>query len=129
MSCSSSLSSRAPKHRATAVDNFVGARVRERRIGLGLSVNEFADRIGVTYHVVYKFERGINRMSAGQLHELACALNTPVEYFYEGFDVAKPRRVSARQGRLLNMVRHLDEIRNEQHLEAISLIVRALADI
>jgi len=56
-------------------------------------------------------------------------LDTPVDYFYEGFDGKKPRRVSPRRGRRrqLDMARHLEEIHNDKHLAAISLVARALA--
>jgi transcriptional regulator with XRE-family HTH domain len=124
---SSSFCTIPRRRRATRVDDFVGARLRDRRISLGLTTQEFAERLGVTYEVVYKYERGISRISAGQLYEIARALHAPIDYFYEGFDAEKPHRVSVRRGKLLNMVRYLDEIRNEHHLDAISKIARALA--
>jgi transcriptional regulator with XRE-family HTH domain len=116
-----------PARRLTAVDDFVGARIRECRMGLGVSANELAERIDVTYQQVHKYEHGINRITAGRLYEIACALHTPITYFYEGFNDWKPRRVSARQGRQLDMADTLVGIQNEQHLEAISLVARALA--
>jgi transcriptional regulator with XRE-family HTH domain len=117
----------APTRRLTAVDDFVGARIRERRICRGLSSHELAERIDVTYQQVNKYEHGINRISAGRLYEIACALNTPITYFYEGIDGKRPRRGSARQRRQLDMADILDRIHEEQHLEAISLVARALA--
>jgi hypothetical protein len=59
----------------------------------------------------------------------ACALNTPVDYFYEGINGKKPRPPVGRQGRhkQLDMARHLHEIHDEKHLAAISHVARALA--
>jgi hypothetical protein len=76
-----------------------------------------------------KYEHGINRISAGRLYAIAHALNTPITYFYAGFD-EEPRRVSPRPGRSrqLDIARYLDEIQDKQRLEAISLVVRALAE-
>jgi transcriptional regulator with XRE-family HTH domain len=96
-------------------------------MGLGVSSYELAERIDVTNQQVHKYERGTNRISAGRLYEIACALNTPITYFYEGFDDSKRGHVTARQGRQLDMAGSLDEIHEKQHLEAISLVVRALA--
>jgi transcriptional regulator with XRE-family HTH domain len=125
---SSPLASRAavPRRRVTALDGFVGARVRVCRIGLGLSSSEFAETIGVTYQQVNKYERGISRISAGRLYEMARAMNTPITYFYEGVDDANSRR-SARRRRQLDMADILDGIHDKRHLEAIGLVARALA--
>src|SRR5881392_1278104 len=70
--------------RTQDVDRHVGARVRERRIMLGLTQQQLADLIGVTYQQAHKYERGINRVSAGRLFEVARVLSVPVSYFYEG---------------------------------------------
>lgn len=54
-----------PANRANNVDRYVGTRIRERRVMLGLSQQQMADMIGVTYLQAHKYERGINRISAG----------------------------------------------------------------
>lgn len=69
--------------RATDTDRHVGARIRERRIVLGLSQHQMADLIGVTYQQAHKYESGINRVSAGRLFEIARVLKVPVGYFFE----------------------------------------------
>src|SRR5665213_1944577 len=57
--------------RTQDIDHHVGARVRERRIMLGFTQQQLADLIGVTYQQAHKYERGINRISAGRLFEIA----------------------------------------------------------
>jgi len=69
--------------RATDTDRHVGARIRERRIVLGLSQHQMADLIGVTYQQAHKYESGINRVSAGRLFEIARVLKVPGGYFFE----------------------------------------------
>ncbi len=113
--------------KATSVDSFVATRVRERRVMLGVSQQQLAEMIGVTYQQAQKYEKGINRISAAQLYEIACALNTPVTHFYEGFG-EEPRPVTPHQRRLLEMARNFVEIQNEQHRVALCELVRALAD-
>lgn len=66
-----------PANRANDTDRHVGARIRERRIMLGLSQQQMADLIGVTYQQAHKYERGINRISAGRLHEISLVLGVP----------------------------------------------------
>lgn len=70
----------------TDVDGYVGGRIRERRVMLGLSQQQMANLIGVTYQQAHKYERGINRISAGRLYEIARVLQVPVSYFFEGLD-------------------------------------------
>ena len=53
---------------------------------LGLTQQQLADLIGVTYQQAHKYERGINRVSAGRLFEIARVLSVPVSYFFEGLD-------------------------------------------
>src|SRR4030088_1744911 len=67
-----------------AIDDHVGARIRERRIMLGLTQQQLAEMIGVTYQQAHKSERGINRVSAGRLCEIARVLNAEITYFYDG---------------------------------------------
>ena len=53
-----------PGQRANAADRHVGSRIRERRVMMGLSQQQLARMIGVTYQQAHKYERGINRISA-----------------------------------------------------------------
>jgi len=110
-----------------AIDDHVGGRIRERRIMLGLTQQQFAEMIGVTYQQAHKYERGINRVSAGRLFEIAHALSAPITYFFEGIGEEGPRPILPHQRTLLEITRNIAEIRNEKHREAISQLARALA--
>jgi transcriptional regulator with XRE-family HTH domain len=110
-----------------AIDDHVGSRTRERRIMLGLTQQQLAEMIGVTYQQAHKYERGINRVSAGRLYEIARVLNAPITYFYDGVGDEAPRRVPPHQRMLLEIARNFGEIRNERHQEAVSQLARALA--
>src|SRR4051812_44088092 len=66
------------------VDRHVGTAIRLRRRALGMSQDELASRLGLTFQQVQKYERGINRVSASKLHAIAAALKTPIAYFFEG---------------------------------------------
>ena len=76
--------------RADGRDAEVGRRVRSRRLECRLSQTELADRIGVTFQQVQKYERGINRIGAGRLYEVAGILGVPVSFFYEGVNGVEP---------------------------------------
>jgi transcriptional regulator with XRE-family HTH domain len=123
--------SRRPQRRTTGrtqdVDRHVGARVRERRIMLGFTQQQLADLIGVTYQQAHKYERGINRVSAGRLYEIAQVLSVPVNYFFDGLDGQVARAVSPRERMCLELARNFAQIPNERYQEALSQLARVLA--
>jgi transcriptional regulator with XRE-family HTH domain len=115
-------------HRANSADRHVGARIRERRIMMGLSQQQLARMIGVTYQQAHKYERGLNRISAGRLFEIAQVLAVPVSYFFDGLrQDGDPQDISPRQRMCLELARNFSLIDNEKHQEALSQMARALA--
>ncbi|HIJ63405.1 MAG TPA: helix-turn-helix transcriptional regulator [Rhodospirillaceae bacterium] len=116
-----------PLNRANDTDRHVGARIRERRIMLGFSQQQMADLIGVTYQQAHKYERGINRISAGRLYEIAHVLGVPVGYFFDGLETQRTPDLTARQRMCLELARNFSIISNERHQEALSQLARALA--
>lgn len=66
------------------IDLHIGARMRQRRIKLGLTQQQMAELIGVTYQQAHKYEKGVNRLAAARLYQIACALGVDISYFFEG---------------------------------------------
>jgi transcriptional regulator with XRE-family HTH domain len=117
-----------PSPRATGADRHVGTRIRERRIMLGLSQQQLAQMIGVTYQQAHKYERGLNRISAGRLYDISQVLNVPISWFFEDMAcAAAPQEMSPRQRMGLELARNFAMIDNERHQEALSQMARALA--
>ena len=112
--------------RAEDVDRYVGARVRQRRVMLGLTQQQMADLIGVTYQQAHKYEKGINRVAAGRLYRIARALGVDVSYFYEGLHAARRFIPSPSQRLLLDLARNFIGIRTRRHQEAVCTLARAL---
>ncbi len=75
-----------PKKKANPVDAHVGYRVRLRRMLIGMSQERLGELLGLTFQQVQKYERGINRIGAGRLFEVAEILGVPISFFYEGVD-------------------------------------------
>ena len=115
-------------HRANTADRHVGARIRERRGMMGLSQQQLSRMIGVTYQQAHKYERGLNRISAGRLFEIAQVLGVPVSWFFEGLSgEGEHHEMSQRQRMCLELARNFALIDNEKHQEALSQMARALA--
>ena len=67
-----------------AVDRFIGARVRMRRILVGMSQEKLGEALGITFQQIQKYEKGTNRITVSRLHQIASVLGAPVSMFYEG---------------------------------------------
>lgn len=117
-----------PSPRANNADRHVGTRIRERRVMLGLSQQQLAVMIGVTYQQAHKYERGLNRISAGRLYDIAGVLSVPISWFFEGMqEDATTLEMSPRQRMCLELARNFAMIDNLKHQEALSQMARALA--
>jgi transcriptional regulator with XRE-family HTH domain len=92
------LEMRVPKKQANPIDVQVGNRVRIRRMLIGMSQERLGDLLGLTFQQVQKYEKGVNRIGAGRLFEMARILNVPVDFFYEGVNSAPPQAGESENG-------------------------------
>jgi transcriptional regulator with XRE-family HTH domain len=121
------------RSRALDVDRYVSLRIRQRRIMLGLTQQQMAELIGVTYQQAHKYETGINRISAGRLYQIARALGVDISYFFEDVDpgsgaAARVQELMPQQRMLLELARNFAAIKSRKHQEAICHLARALSD-
>ena len=118
----------AHRPRPQDADRHVGARLRARRLSLGLTQQGLAELIGVTYQQAHKYEKGINRIAAGRLYTIAQALGVEVGFFYDGIG-AEPGAFAptTKQRRLLELSRSFGSITSRRQQEALCSLARALA--
>lgn len=69
------------------VDIHVGTRVRLRRTLLGMSQGELGERLGLTFQQIQKYERGMNRISASRIFDMARVLQVPTTFFFDDMPV------------------------------------------
>lgn len=65
------------------VDTHVGSRVRLRRMLLGMSQERLGESMGLTFQQVQKYEKGVNRIGASRLFQIARILDVPIQFFFE----------------------------------------------
>ena len=68
------------------VDIYVGSRLKLRRLIIGISQKKMAEKLGITFQQVQKYENGINRISASRLWDISKLLKVQVEYFFDGMN-------------------------------------------
>ncbi|MCB1355724.1 MAG: helix-turn-helix transcriptional regulator [Maritimibacter sp.] len=73
------------------VDVHVGKRIRHRRWMVGMTQQQLAEKVGIKFQQIQKYETGMNRVSASRLWDISEALSVPVDFFFEGLEAgAKP---------------------------------------
>ncbi|SMX43208.1 helix-turn-helix domain-containing protein [Maliponia aquimaris] len=71
---------------AHPVDVHVGKRIRHRRWLVGMTQQQLAERVGIKFQQIQKYETGANRVSASRLWDIADALDVAVSFFFEGIE-------------------------------------------
>ena len=66
------------------VDVHVGKRIRHRRWMVGMTQQQLAQRVGIKFQQIQKYETGMNRVSASRLWDIAKSMDVPVSFFFEG---------------------------------------------
>jgi len=134
----------ASKGHPNPVDVHVGARMRLRRTLLGFSQEVVAEKLGLTFQQVQKYERGTNRVSSSRLFDLCRIFNVPIAYFFDemGGDVAR-QSPGALQGKApskldvehdpaakretLELVRAYYGIQDQQVRQQLTKMIRTIA--
>lgn len=122
-------SSRHIARKPSDADRYVGQQVRQARQELGLTQEDVAERLGVTFQQVQKYESGGSRLSAGRLRDIAITLHKPIDFFYEPFDVEPVASNEAgqdlRRRTLHRELKHLVElVRDIEQLEALKRVLQ-----
>jgi transcriptional regulator with XRE-family HTH domain len=78
-------------------DVELGRRLRLRRVEQKMSQSELADKLGVSFQQVQKYEKGVNRVGASRLQQVATALDVPITFFFDDADAGKRANNSKRE--------------------------------
>ncbi|MBR9843978.1 MAG: helix-turn-helix transcriptional regulator [Rhodobacteraceae bacterium] len=121
---------------AHPVDVHVGKRIRQRRWLTGMTQQQLAQKVGIKFQQIQKYETGANRVSASRLWDIADALEVPVSFFFEGIEATEEaQEVSAKvpadimgDKEALDLVRSYYSIPENQRRRLFEL-ARVLSDV
>ena len=110
---------------AGPVDKSIGSRIRARRLALGMSQEALATEIGITFQQVQKYEKGLNRVAAATLVDIARALDAPVTLLLPTLETSPATSLIEQPGvaELIPLLKPL----NTHGRHVLSLLARALA--
>lgn len=121
------------------VDKHVGAEVRRRRILANMSQEKLGEHLGLTFQQVQKYEKGVNRMSASRLYQVARVFGIKVAALYEGLEQpdeapVSPAAIEARavlasmeSNDGIELLRAFAEVPSPRHRCAVVNLARSLA--
>lgn len=101
----------------------MGAIIRERRVSLGMSMDVLAQKVGVTYQQIQKYEKGVNSLTVARLIEIAAVLGmNPQEFFYDKIHA----KSSASDRETLELVKAFNGIKSNVLRKKIWDLIRGL---
>lgn len=134
------------------IDVHVGQRIRLRRNLVGMTQEQLASSVGVTFQQIQKYERGFNRVSASRLYDIGNVLSVPISFFFqdvsmqvaeerygalpESFEAGSSAHFSEDESfeedplsrtETLELVRNYWKIRNEKARAQVYALVKAMA--
>ena len=89
-----SAAKRMKQRSAGKPDIELGKRIRLRRVEQKISQAELGEKLGVSFQQVQKYEKGVNRIAASRLYDIAAALDMPAARFFEGLSVGRSAGVA-----------------------------------
>lgn len=109
--------------RPDAIDVIVGVNVRLWRIARGLSQQQLAKRLGITFQQVQKYEIGHNRISTGRLAKAAVILGVPMAEFFHGTNSDNPAQGLLADNRAFRLAQAFAAIENTNlRLRLVALV-------
>ncbi len=113
------------------IDAHVGERIRLRRTEAGLTQEQLASTLDISYQQIQKYETGANRVSAGRMLEIARKLGVEVGDFFEGLqdDAAGPAlEHGGHQRSAIELVRTFGQIKDPEVRAAIAGLVKTIVE-
>ncbi len=73
------------RKRNTVLDQHIGNRILLLRHSHKMNLEDLAEKIGISYQQLTKYEKGKNRVAASTLYDFAEHFSVSVEFFYQGY--------------------------------------------
>lgn len=115
------------------VDAHVGKRIRHRRWLMGMTQQQLAEKVGIKFQQIQKYETGMNRVSASRLWDIADTLGVNIAFFFDGIaEESAPKAAQASDiladKEALDLVRSYYAIPEAQRRRLFDL-ARVLSDV
>ena len=103
------------------IDKHIAQRLQLRRVMLGMSQSDLAQRCGLSFQQIQKYESANNRIPAARLFDLSQALETPVDFFFLGLPGNFPSETKATRSIRVSEPKEDDPLTKTESLRLINL--------
>ena len=110
------------------VDIHVGSRLRAARVMRGQSQTNLADKLGLTFQQVQKYETGANRISASKLFDISKIWGVTPDYFFEGLEDTRGGGTAEMDLKAIRIATMIAKISDENIKNRLSGLIKALVD-
>jgi transcriptional regulator with XRE-family HTH domain len=93
----------------------IGERIKRYRLAANMSQMALAEKIGISYQQLQKYEKGINNISVFRLQQISEALKIPISNFLEDLETERVSEeineygLSKEEKKLLSLFRRIDD--------------------
>ncbi len=109
----------------------IGARIKKRRSELGISQEELAEALDVTYQQVQRYENGTNRLNVEKIQLIADILSLPISYFFESDEtiIAREEAKLYLPAQERKLMRYFKKIRTNSSKNLVIQVARLAAKV
>jgi transcriptional regulator with XRE-family HTH domain len=118
---------RVDPRKPNSVDVALGHNVRYWRLARGLSQTRLANRLGITFQQVQKYEAGDNRVSIGRLVKTAAILRIPISALFAGTESDGPLLALISDSRSFRLAHAFAAIKNNRASASLANMVEQIA--
>jgi transcriptional regulator with XRE-family HTH domain len=70
---------------SSGIDRFLGHRLKQRRLALGMTRVEFAEALGISHQQMHKYESGTNQLSPHLIFSIAQLFGIRISDLFDGY--------------------------------------------
>ncbi|WP_282611154.1 helix-turn-helix domain-containing protein [Pelagibius sp. Alg239-R121] len=104
----------------------LGQNIRKHRTISGLSQTALGEAIGITFQQLQKYEKGVNRITAARLYQIALVLELDLDNLFRG-DVFRESAIKYPSESMLEMTRAFEQIQGKKVRISLLRLIRSAA--
>lgn len=125
----SKTKSRIKKGHATERDHLIGRNLRHIRTLRGMTQQESAAGLGVTFQQLQKYETGRNRIAASRLYDMAALFDVPIDWFYQGYALTSKTPLHAETHTLIQSFTALKDPKSRQIIQEMTYLLAKMETV
>lgn len=116
------------KREINEISKMIGHKIKLRRKSLGLTQDQLARCLGLTFQQIQKYESGVNNVSICNLYKLSKILKVNVNYFINN-NIINKDNTDIETKELAKVVEYYNKIKNREMKNIALQLIKKLASL